>query len=414
MTWKHNISMKSIALIILFTLLAMKVTDLALLKYLPQSEYLFPPNSKALYKTREFDALASINRFGFRGNETEITEGQILVIGDSFTFGWGLKDDEVWARLLENSLKSSGLDLKVYNLGVPGTDTSFHLEVAGTYVRQLKPKFVVISVLMGDDFAQVLMKRLAEQSTLRQRAGSPSLPYWRTTYEFAKSNSIELFPGLYRFYAEARYFNFRSRIKPGGSGRSIDDQAVFFVTQSWAEESSRIVRDKKLSLPDDILERAAAGDVNPALLSAAASAARSAAAHPTREVLEKVKSAWRDLLVDMTRKFSGISSLTRNFGGRLIVFSMPNGQFVNSEVTKNYRKYGSKVTEDNLVTYKHETMLEQIAKSSDALFIPSLAEFRGYRGGELFFPFDGHPTPEGSGLLANIIAKTLVSQTSIR
>lgn len=410
MSWKHNIPIKSIALIFLFTLLAMKATDLALLKYLPQTEYLFPPNSKALYKTKEFDAVASINRFGFRGNETEISEGQILVIGDSFTFGWALKDEEVWARHLEETLKSSGRDLQVYNLGVPGTDTSFHLEVAGTYIRQLRPKFVVISVLMADDLFQVLQKRLAAQATLAHRADNLASAYWITAIDFTKSKSRELFPGLYRFYAEARYFSFRGRIKPGGSGRSFSDQSVFLATQNWGEESLRIVKDKKLDLPGDILERVAAGDINPGLLAAVPSAAT----QPKREVLDKVESAWRDLLIDMTSRFADMSSLTRDFGGSLIVFSMPNGRFVSSEVTKNYRKYGFRITDDDLVTYKHEAVLEQIAKSSEALFIPSLAEFREHRGAELFFPFDGHPTPEGSRLAAKILSKALLSQPSIR
>ena len=96
-----------------------------------------------------------------------------------------------------------------------------------------------------------------------------------------------------------------------------------------------------------------------------------------------------------------------------MVFSMPNGRFVNSEVTKNYRKYGYRVSDDDMVTYKHEAVLELIAKSSDAVLVTSLAEFRAHGGGELFFPFDGHLTPEGSRLVAEILSKAVLSQPSI-
>jgi hypothetical protein len=48
------------------------------------------PESSVRYKTVEFDIVAQANRFGFRGDKSTIRTGQIVAIGDSYTFGWGV------------------------------------------------------------------------------------------------------------------------------------------------------------------------------------------------------------------------------------------------------------------------------------------------------------------------------------
>lgn len=399
MSRKLVIPLKSIALVTLLTLALIKVTDLALVSYLPLQHgflYKFLPHSKAVYKTREFDVVASINRFGFRGKETEIKEGQILVIGDSMTFGWGLREDEVWARLLEANLRSSGLDLSVYNLGVPGTDSAFHLEAASTFVKTLKPKFVVISVLVGDDFQQVLEKRARDSATTYSR----TLSNVKLLLNSAKASLKQLFPGLHKFYANARY------------QKSVDsaEPKVVYTTDNWAEESSSIVRDNKIHLPDEIRERVAAGDINPYMLSMLKYPDR---AHRFWGAVENGPDEL-SVLAELSRAFSDVSSVTREAGGRLVIFSMPDGTFVNSEHTKNYRKYGHNIPEAHLFSYKPETVLAEIGRDSDALFVPSLTEFRRHKGAELFFPLDGHLTPEGSRLVADIISKALLDQAGIR
>jgi len=383
---QKNIVIKNFFLSILLTVIIIKVTDIVLFNYFPDQGYLFSPQSKALYKTKEFDDAASINKFGFRGYETELTEGQILVIGDSFTFGWGLKDEDVWARLLENKLKSTGLDLKVYNLGVPGTDSDFHLEVAKKYVKKLKPKFVIISVLIDDDFQQVLERQVLEKNLYNQVKTALHLRI--------------LFPGLYKFYLQARDFKVGNTEKP----------EALLATKNWREESLKLVRDKKVFLPDDILVNVTEGNINPALISLASKYPNRA--HQFWDDAEKDSPA-SNVLVEMTKKFFDIGSMTQEIGGKLIIFSMPSGTYVNSEATNNYRKYGFKIPEDSIVTYKPEILLEKIAKNTGSIFVSSLTEFRGHKGAELFFPLDGHLSSEGSVLVANIISKALLNQADI-
>ncbi len=49
---------------------------------------------------------------------------RIGVIGDSLTFGYGIKNvDDRFSNLLEKKLKAAGKKVEVYNLGIPGLDT---------------------------------------------------------------------------------------------------------------------------------------------------------------------------------------------------------------------------------------------------------------------------------------------------
>src|SRR5262249_20298303 len=75
----------------------------------------------------------SINRLGMRGPELEANrEGgpgsargrRILGIGDSFTFGPGVRDEDTFLRRLESSLARGGGKVEVLNAGIEGFSTA--------------------------------------------------------------------------------------------------------------------------------------------------------------------------------------------------------------------------------------------------------------------------------------------------
>lgn len=66
-----------------------------------------------------------IDQFGIRDRDDLTREkpaGQrrVVCLGDSFTFGWGVRDEDGWVRQLETDLRSSGHDIRTVNCGAAG------------------------------------------------------------------------------------------------------------------------------------------------------------------------------------------------------------------------------------------------------------------------------------------------------
>lgn len=119
----------------------------------------FKANSSVQYKTPEFNATAHINSLGFRGRETNLKKTnkyRILMIGDSFTFGWGVDDDSTASYLTEQTLLKRGFDVEILNLGQPGRSPIQYAAVISKSVPVLKPNLVIINFLSFDDLLQLV------------------------------------------------------------------------------------------------------------------------------------------------------------------------------------------------------------------------------------------------------------------
>jgi lysophospholipase L1-like esterase len=98
-----------------------------------------------------------INSFGFRDDrEYELAKGprtfRILVLGDSVTFGHGSVSEHTYPRLFEQRLKAwrPDIDWQVWNLGVPGYNTSQELAQLLQVGPMFQPDLVVIGFYEND------------------------------------------------------------------------------------------------------------------------------------------------------------------------------------------------------------------------------------------------------------------------
>lgn len=115
------------------------------------------PNIKRHHLTDEWDVEVATNQGGWRDSPDAIKDSsyKIISIGDSFTFGWGVKYRESFTYLLRKELTKNA-NIQVFNLGVPGTGTGDHAKLLQTVGREFKPDIVLYNLFVGNDFFDVL------------------------------------------------------------------------------------------------------------------------------------------------------------------------------------------------------------------------------------------------------------------
>lgn len=101
---------------------------------------------------RDFRYRIDVNSFGLRDREIEVEKPagmrRVLVLGDSFAFGVGLKNEERFSDMLQAMLPD---DVQVINCGVPGWGTDQEMVFYETSLRRLQPDLVVLTFLMQND-----------------------------------------------------------------------------------------------------------------------------------------------------------------------------------------------------------------------------------------------------------------------
>ena len=152
--------------VLLSTLLALPVIELGF-RYLwlkgkaitagvehPHFHHRPKPNSDYYYTSNEFDVTIHTNRYGLRGPDPVLPKPsgvtRILMLGDSFTFGFPVKDDETFCRLIEQRLRAKGYPVEVVNGGVSGySPTLEYVSLRDEYLS-FEPDLVILWYDLGD------------------------------------------------------------------------------------------------------------------------------------------------------------------------------------------------------------------------------------------------------------------------
>ena len=75
---------------------------------------------------------------------------KLLILGDSISAGFGLKESENWVQILEDSVNSSGLKLKIINSSISGDTTIGGLSRIKNDLATHQPNYVLVE-LGGND-----------------------------------------------------------------------------------------------------------------------------------------------------------------------------------------------------------------------------------------------------------------------
>ncbi|MBX3454271.1 SGNH/GDSL hydrolase family protein [Ferrovibrio sp.] len=107
------------------------------------------PGAHGVMKREEFSNHVTINANGYR--QTAISaQPDIVILGDSFTWGIGVDEDD---RFSDKFLAKTGFS--VWNLGVSGYGPVHYLLQTDEVIRR-KPKLAVIAFCLGNDFVDTV------------------------------------------------------------------------------------------------------------------------------------------------------------------------------------------------------------------------------------------------------------------
>jgi hypothetical protein len=104
---------------------------------------------KALASGEELGALVMTDEHGFRtsarSRQHNISEEQILVLGDSVSVGVGVEAEQTYPSLLEDKLGK-----RVLNASVTGYGIVDYAEVLGHIAGNFKPQLVIVGICLND------------------------------------------------------------------------------------------------------------------------------------------------------------------------------------------------------------------------------------------------------------------------
>lgn len=110
--------------------------------------HLHTPNAKKHLSGPDYDVRQTTGAFGFRNSGPWPQHADLVILGDSLVFGYGVSDGSAWPAIVDRSFPN----MKVVNLGLVGAGAEQYLRVYQTFGERLQPKFVIVGMFPGNDF----------------------------------------------------------------------------------------------------------------------------------------------------------------------------------------------------------------------------------------------------------------------
>ena len=134
----------------------------------PPRSLLLPSGSSIDHESCEFRVSVNISDAGIRDRDypVQTPEGtyRIVAVGDSFTFGWGVENEQAWPKVLQRQLNAgnkrrSPPTIEVMNFGSPGTSPANFDDTAAIVFKHDRPDLMIVATLQGDDLIQLYSHR---------------------------------------------------------------------------------------------------------------------------------------------------------------------------------------------------------------------------------------------------------------
>lgn len=115
-----------------------------------------PASASGTFQCNEYRIQLRTNSWGLRGpevNSADPTPLRILVLGDSYAFGWGVSNEDAFPRRLERLLRARapGRPVEVINAGVPGYGFHQRIRMLKLIRARVRVDGVIFTASMAND-----------------------------------------------------------------------------------------------------------------------------------------------------------------------------------------------------------------------------------------------------------------------
>ncbi|MBF0379953.1 MAG: SGNH/GDSL hydrolase family protein [Magnetococcales bacterium] len=171
----------------------------------------------------------------------------LFIIGDSFTFGWGVNEDDSYARILANKLKKKDLAVDVVNLGVAGFGTMQSYERLAEYAQRLGSPDAIIYMFCPNDPADNIAGKKTVVDGIRMNAN------WKHKWLFVRISHAYHYSRLVAFFADfyMKYHgNPRRKItdKYNNSQQNVEELPPFIATKGYVKQLINWAKERDIPL----------------------------------------------------------------------------------------------------------------------------------------------------------------------
>ena len=317
----------------------------------PYLHHALVPNSHAELRQPDFSYIQRVNNLGLRGRDTTVEKPagtrRILMLGDSFTMGKGVEDNQTFAVLVEEKVRAAlkacgGGSVEVLNAGVDSYAPILSRLQFERNLARLSPDLVIENL----DHSDLVQEAAYRKQSVRDARGE-----------------IVAVPQIAHDSLYERFLSWTSR--------------RLFLTRALLVYANRAMGHRELTVRHVVNE-----------------AGREHFAHTLEGDIDRT-TQWRDVFESIGRIKQGADAIHADF----LLSTYPWGHQLENvgwaSGRKAFMKDGERTTD---VTQR--TIREHSAAMGISLF-EALPVFQKYKGSEpLYFDHDPHWTPAGTRIMA--------------
>ncbi len=366
---------------------------------------IFPPHAKAKYETLEFTYTVETNNIGIRDYDVEPgTRGDIrvVVLGDSYTYGWGVDLQDTWVKRLEARFREQGRNIEFLNLGRPGACPKDYAMLAERALPLLKPDLVIVAALQIDDIDQCVYANVGVDDSEMQDIAQAEWGRWARPVTALASGMRFLYPNISRKVALTLG---RSQAKSSQAQEGVD------LNELWKRQAAEILN--KLDGP----AKARFEALDPRLQQAF----REVKLHPHLMLgilfgpqsgaplyLEPKSEEMQKRIARCGAYLARVRQAAAAQGAGCVVVAVPHPFAVSAENLKAHTELGGQRDEQELTSGAADEALAQACDIAGLPFHSVTAEFREQAPNrQLYFKYDGHFTADGHAYFEECVTPVL-------